>query len=56
VKEVLDKKPFGKDCFYKVYEEVHGFMGARGDWSQPKQKKDAEDIIENTRNYLMKHV
>jgi len=49
LKEVLDKKPFGNQCFYKYYDkQAHGFMGTRGDWTDPKIKVDVDDALKNS--------
>jgi len=48
LKEVLDKKDFGKQCFYKYYKnQVHGFMGTRADWTDEKIKVDVDDVLKN---------
>jgi len=54
-KEILDKKPFGKECFYKFYkDQVHGFMGTRSNWTDPKVKVDVDDVLHNTVNFFNK--
>jgi len=49
LKEVLDKKAYGKQCLYKYYEnQAHGFMGSRSDWTDAKIKVDVDDALKNT--------
>lgn len=35
-KAVLEAKPFAEQCFFRRFDDqVHGFMAARGDYSDP---------------------
>jgi len=44
VKEVTDTKPWGAKCVFKRFEgQTHGFMAARGDWTDHKVSAAATD-------------
>lgn len=46
IKAVLDGKDFGSNCFYKSYPDMHhGWVAARGDWSDETQAKRATEAI-----------
>eukprot|EP01025_Chloroclados_australasicus_P000346 TRINITY_DN10193_c0_g1_i2.p4 TRINITY_DN10193_c0_g1~~TRINITY_DN10193_c0_g1_i2.p4 ORF type:complete len:158 (-),score=26.61 TRINITY_DN10193_c0_g1_i2:293-766(-) len=46
VKAVMDKKDFGDKCYYERFnDQVHGFMGARGDYSQDYVANAAGKVI-----------
>lgn len=52
-KEVLDAKPFGSKCVYQRFDDqVHGFLGARGDYSKPEVAAAAGKAIEILSNFL----
>lgn len=46
-KAELDKKPFADQCVYRRFDDQeHGFMAARGDWSDAKVAAAAGEGIE----------
>ena len=46
IKKVLDAKPFGSECVYKRYDNMHhGWCAARGDWTVKEQADAASDAI-----------
>jgi len=43
VKKILDEKDFAKKCVYHTFDTMeHGFCAARGDWTKPDIRKNAE--------------
>ncbi|CAM9246966.1 unnamed protein product [Choristocarpus tenellus] len=57
IKAILDKKPFGKECAYKRFDNMHhGFCAARGDWSVPEQAARATECIGMIERFMLIHV
>jgi len=55
LKQILDEKEFGKKCAYRFYKnQIHGFMAARGDWSDEKIKVDVDDALKTTVEFCTK--
>jgi len=56
LKEVLDTKPFGPECFLKDYpDSAHGWT-VRGDLSNAETARDVKDAFDNTVSFLKKHL
>ncbi|CAF1298949.1 unnamed protein product, partial [Didymodactylos carnosus] len=52
---VLDQKPFGSECEYKVYENMrHGFVSAGANYSDPANVAAIDDVHLRVRTYLSK--
>jgi hypothetical protein len=56
-KAVLEKKPFADKCFFKRFDDQrHGFMAARGDYSQPEVAAAAGKGLELLANFFHKNM
>ncbi|CAM9923727.1 unnamed protein product, partial [Phaeothamnion confervicola] len=56
-KAVMDKKPFGARCVYKVFPDMHhGFCAARGDWSNPQQAAAAAEAVQMFADFFTKEL
>jgi len=56
LKNILDKKPFGSQCLYKVYSTMsHGWCAGRGDWNKPDIREAAFEVIDLTKQFIAKH-
>ncbi|CAF1159593.1 unnamed protein product [Adineta steineri] len=54
---VLNQKPFGKRCEYKVYQNMtHGFVSAGANYSNPVNVAAIDDVHQTLRTYLSKTV
>jgi protein XRP2 len=52
VKEVTDKKPFASKCFYQRFDDqVHGFLGARGNYKDATVASRAGEAVELIANF-----
>ncbi|KXZ55628.1 hypothetical protein GPECTOR_2g1178 [Gonium pectorale] len=57
IQHILDKKPFGSKCVYQRFDDqIHGFVAARGDWSQPDVAAAAGRAIEIMTHFLEKNL
>uniref|UniRef100_A0A7S3QXW6 Dienelactone hydrolase domain-containing protein n=1 Tax=Dunaliella tertiolecta TaxID=3047 RepID=A0A7S3QXW6_DUNTE len=57
LKEVLDTKPFASSCLYQRFDnQQHGFMAARGDWSQPEIASEASKAVGILAEFFQKNL
>ena len=55
ITSVLNQKPFGSKCEYKVYENMrHGFVSAGANYSDPANVAAIDDVHQTVRTYLSK--
>lgn len=56
IKAITDQKSFGPECFYKRYDQEHGFCTARGDWTNAETKAAVDEALKLTTDFLHKHL